>query len=395
MNGRIRVRHFHADAGAPPVRRFTAFVFEEKTPPDEIQLWDVGENPTDYGVHVWSERSAEMVMAWYEKRGNPLPIDVEHNAALDAEGEPGLSGGYAALEIRNGAPWLRFEWSEFAAQQIATAQRLFLSPEYDVDSKTNEIVGLYRVSLVANPGTHRARMLASAAPQTGENKMDQAMFIAALEAALTAEDPKAAIEALLAKVKELSGDPDAPPAADATDPVADPAAAAAADDKTAPPGTNPPADDKTKATAPVAAKASAPTAPVRTDESASKAVLAVKAASDIARDMLLEKHGERLPTSIRAWAATQSYSVVRGLVDAAPAKVEPPARVKATQGNRTVVGEGLEGEELADMRRELGIMPKVETFKASRNDRGTGVEFSTMTPTQIRAAAAAKKGAEK
>lgn len=142
--------------------RYLAFAFRSSVPPKSLQLWNVGDNPTDYGVHRWTERSAQLVMAAYRERGNRLQIDIEHNAREPAP--PGVTpelGGYADLELVGGAPWLRFDWSAPAVEQIATRQRLYLSPEYDVDEETGEIVGLVRVSLVGSPGTHFARVLAS------------------------------------------------------------------------------------------------------------------------------------------------------------------------------------------------------------------------------------------
>jgi phage I-like protein len=145
-----------------PSKRQRAFSSGPLAAPTEFQLWRPGPNPTDYGVHVWSERSAREVMARYNARGNPLLIDVEHNGAKLEGGEPSTTGGYARLELRNGAPWLVFAWSAYAVDQIATGQRRFLSPEYDIDRSTGEILGVVRVSLVADPGTHNARLLASA-----------------------------------------------------------------------------------------------------------------------------------------------------------------------------------------------------------------------------------------
>lgn len=144
------------------------YTFEPGVPPAEIRLWRKGENPTDMGVHLWTERSAAEVWADYQARGNLLQLDVEHNASdlvrKENEGrapaeEP--TAGYAALEIRDGEPWLRFEWSAYAVEQIETKQRRYLSPEYVVDKGTGEILRLVRVSLVGDPATHDAPMLAS------------------------------------------------------------------------------------------------------------------------------------------------------------------------------------------------------------------------------------------
>lgn len=194
--------------------RQRAYANVTREPPKEIQLWNRGSNPTDYGVHVWNQRSILEVMTRYGKRGNPIVLDVEHNGAQLANGEPAITAGYARLEVRAGAPWLVFEWSDYGRQQIASGARRFLSPEYDVDSKTGEIVTLYRVSLVADPGTHRARMLA--ASRNGGNSMNTNRIYAELspDTQNTPSGPMkpATLEDVKAAAKELlSNCEDAPP----------------------------------------------------------------------------------------------------------------------------------------------------------------------------------------
>lgn len=242
---RIRCKGAEAQPRARHFGGIRAYAFAPAMAPAEIQLWNAGPNATDYGVHFWTPRSVELVTAAYAKRGNPLQIDVEHNGA--EAGSVGPSGGYAELEIRNGAPWLRFDWSAYAIQQIESKERRFLSPEYDVDVDTGEIVALYRVSLVADPGTHNARMLARAIRRVFTERNDPvnlALILAALKGALAADDPEVAktqIANLLAELEKLAGTGDgaAPP------PDGTPAAAGA------PP--TPPADDPTKKRPPMAA----------------------------------------------------------------------------------------------------------------------------------------------
>lgn len=144
------------------VRARAAVALDARKAPREFKLWEVGPNGTDYGVHVWTERSAREVLKRYEARGNPILLDIEHKGATLEDGTPAPTAGYARLEVRAGAPWLVFDWSDFGREQIETGQRRFLSAEYDVDKVTGEIVAVYRVSLVADPGTHNARMLAGA-----------------------------------------------------------------------------------------------------------------------------------------------------------------------------------------------------------------------------------------
>lgn len=322
--------------------------------PPEIQLWNPGENPTDYGVHVWNERSVAEVLARYTERGNPLLIDVEHNGATLKDGEPTVTGGYARLELRAGAPWLIFDWSDYGRAQIASGERRFLSPEYDVDKNTGEILALYRVSLVADPGTHRARMLATA----GRGKMDLKVVLAALRAALAAEDPAVTKESITNLLTELdksaggegSGDGTPDPAMADADPgkPADPMAAAAGDDEDAD-------KDKEKEKTKAGAKAQPKPAPVAAKptpkaDGESKAVTAaahgavaqIKAAQ---RDHLIQTQGDKLEPSLRRWASAQPLEVVESFLAAIPAKETATTRTKATRGNGTA--SGLSERELA------------------------------------------------
>lgn len=354
------------------VTRVRAYAFEARTPPAEIQLWNVGDNPTDYGVHKWTARSSEDVLARYEARGNPLLIDVEHNGATTEDAAPTETAGYARLELRAGAPWLVFEWSAYAVDQIATGQRRYLSPEYDVDRTTGEITALYRVSLVADPGTHCARVLAVASQQ--ETRMDPTL--AAIMAILSSvADPAAAVESIKSLVASLSGGGEGDPAAEPAvgDGEGDAAAAAASDA-----GGDPPAGgdkkDKgdTSAMAPVKAASPAVTPPAAPAASPSlaqlhqAAALAVTQIENAQRDHLLATSGDRLAPSIRVWAATQPFSVVRGLLNAAPKELGAPVRVAATRGaTHGVAAEphGLQGPELEQLQKNMG------TFKLAAPER--------------------------
>ncbi len=379
----------HIEAG-----QIRAFAISERIPPAEAQLWEVGSNGTDYGTHVWSERSAVEVMARYNERGNRLLLDIEHNGATLDDGEPAATAGYASLAIRDGAPWLIFDWSAAGAEQIATGQRRYLSGEYDVDPDTHEITKLYRVSLVADPGTYRARVLARAASPLSVTQEGIQMdpTIAAIMALLdSVTDPAAAVDAVRGFVSNLPGtdapvdDVTEPMAADAPKPADKPAFASADDDKK-----------------PVAAAA-----PGAADSVVASAETAhVKLARDYAlqsenalRDAILMRDGDRLAPSVRTWASSQKLEVVRGLIAAAPAeKVSSPSRVTATRGEGHGTGpasnRGLQGAELEIIQRAAGMFQASTSNRPHRDTNGNYV-YPTVTPSEVRrmkAAAAAKDG---
>ena len=389
-----------AKATGVQMHRVQAFAISERIPPETMQLWDVGPNGTDYGTHIWNERSVDAVMTRYNERGNRLLVDVEHNGAAMPDGEPSTTGGYASLEIRDGAPWLNFEWSAYGAAQIASGERRFLSPEYDVDPNTNEIIRLYRVSLVADPGTYRARVLASAA-NNQESTMDPTL--SAIMAILnTVEDPTAAVAAVKDLVANMA-DADAvdDTVTDPVDPPADPQPAFAAadtskadDSKAVQAAAEKPADPK-----PVAATSpAAPVAPVVDIESIRATREIAKQSENVLRDILLAQGGHRLQPSIRTWASSQSLAVVRGLIAAAPeASPAAPVKVSATRGAGHGTGEplvGLKGGELEELQKSMGTFRASAPKEIHKNGRGEWV-FPTIPPSEyraIKAAAAAKAG---
>lgn len=141
-----------------------SYKLDNRTAPKEFKLWSAGENPTDYGMHLWTENSAKVVFDQYNQRGNLLGLDVEHTGSSDSEMKDDPTrptAGYCSLEIRKGEPWIIFDWSDYAVEQIESGQRRYLSPEYYTDPDTKEIIGLERVSLVHEPGTWGIKLLCS------------------------------------------------------------------------------------------------------------------------------------------------------------------------------------------------------------------------------------------
>lgn len=321
-----------------------AYAFKPGEPPRELQLWCLGENSTDYGIHLWTERSVSEVLGRYEARGNLIPIDIEHSCSEDLNPSPDappVTGGYARLEIRDGAPWVVFDWSAPAVEQIRTRQRLYLSPEYIVDNETKEIVGLLRVSLVSNPGTHYARMLASAPTKNAQYRaskdaMVDPVLIAALEAAHASGDLEV-LGTLIQSLKNLGGEGDAP-AADGSDvaaesaPPAEPAEEKSEEEKMAAKAAPDKAPEPKMPQLAKRVKADASDAVKQVNDATEEAKSVIKAAADeFKRDQLLEKEGVRLQPSVLAWAKSQPLSIVEGLLKATP-KEEAARSTKATRG---------------------------------------------------------------
>lgn len=226
--------------------------------------------------------------------------------------------------------------------------------------------------------------------------MDLAMILAALTAALTAEDPavcKESVANLVAELKKSSGGGgDAPPSEGAAEAgAAPPAEKDGTEEEQA--GAPPPADpDKNKKDEPVAAsrKVAASTAGADVvSDAAAKAVAQIRASQ---RDHLVQTQGDRLEPSLRRWASSQPLEVVEGLLGALPAREGAPVRIAATRGETQgmpVKPKGLEGKELEDVRRSMGV---VQASAPEIRDTERGLVIPLITPRALREREAAKAG---
>lgn len=387
--------------GGKSANRVLAYAFTPAQPPDTVRLWKAGDNPTDYGTHVWNERSIECVYTAYLGAGNRLAIDIEHGMAHAADGEVVESAGYCELELVNGEPWLRFHWSAIGAMQIETRQRLYLSPEYGVDPDTGEIVSLTRVSLVAAPGTHHAVILAAAKKE--EDTMNPQDIIDAIRNALNGEgDPETKIataQAVLDGLSVAAGDgttddtPDNP-----TDENGDPPPVA--DDIAAAGGGVAPnlaaADDDKSGNPVTAAKPIAAAAPKAkpADVAAQTAALVKKTVDNASRDFILATQGAHLPEALRAACKLLPLENVKKII-ASHAATASPRNAKPVQGGGDsapksaieTIRAAAPTSSLAKMAIEMGVKG-IGSAAPHRDERG-GLVTPMRTPSQIRAAKAA------
>lgn len=187
------------------------------TAPERVCLWEPGPIVGDFGVNVWDAEAARAVMGAYIERAAGdesrafIPLDIEHATNLQANpgydpARPPPGGGYAALKLDpRGALWLDpIRWSDYARTEIESGSRCAISPDWDYDPKTGRPVRLKKVALVQNPGTYGIGLMASATNGAKKIMIDP-IVMAALKAALTAEDPKTSIEALIAQLEAADG----------------------------------------------------------------------------------------------------------------------------------------------------------------------------------------------
>lgn len=241
--------------------------------------------------------------------------------------------------------------------------------------------GVIARAMVARAEERRALV----ARMGGQRSMDMVdpMVIAALEAALEAEDPKAAVQALLEKVKGMGGG-DEPAAQEAEKP--DMA------QETEEPNKPPMAALAEPAAVPRAQRASMPARPAAPEMAQQLRAMMNEALAPIVRDMdtfkrdqLLRERGQVLSESQLRWARTQSYETVKGLLDATHGdgtrergqRANAPARGGATGSSST-------GNDPAAILVDRAMRVQREAVQAVTIDQRTNrLSISNLTPVVV------------
>lgn len=166
--------------------------------PVAFRIWKAGANPTDMGVHVFSQKSAELLMAEQAARGNDLSFDVDHMSLnVEAPIENHAAVGWHKLALRQSANgpelWAvdcRWDAEVKAGLTKQPPAWKYFSPAYDVAKETGEIVGYLNCAVTNNPATWSVTALATATqPARGH------MNFTAIAAGLFGDDPEKKKEA--------------------------------------------------------------------------------------------------------------------------------------------------------------------------------------------------------
>jgi phage I-like protein len=135
-----------------------------------FRMWAHGPNECDGKTVVFSERSAEMLLAEQTARGRLYAFDFDHRSIMpDVSPEAGKAAGWHVLDVRehDGKPELwaaSCDWTEEARAGLEAdpPEWRYFSPCYGVDPKTREVVSYVGCALTNNPLTHGIPALASA-----------------------------------------------------------------------------------------------------------------------------------------------------------------------------------------------------------------------------------------
>ena len=131
--------------------------------PTAFRIWRAGSNMTDMGDSIFDSRSAELLMQEQEERGNRYSFDINH-CSLDktAPLENQRAVGTFALEVRNGELWaVDCRFTSSTRRELADGAWPSISPAYDIDKTTGQIVSFLNCALTGSPATHNATKLAA------------------------------------------------------------------------------------------------------------------------------------------------------------------------------------------------------------------------------------------
>lgn len=191
--------------------------------PVSVKIFDPGENKSTKGSVFFTARSAELIMVAFKERGMPLMWDYEHESTVPLEQRPvSASAGFgeasahhSELELRGAdgagvdgfdqALWaIRIEWTDDARSQIVSGKRRQVSPAFDVERGTREIVGLASMALCFEGATNNGRILSPLDRRLHSRGQRMEQIIAALRAAIEAGDWEQ-VKAALAALEQAGG----------------------------------------------------------------------------------------------------------------------------------------------------------------------------------------------
>jgi phage I-like protein len=160
-----------------------------RVPPREFLLFPLGTIKTLKGDFILSADSAAEVMEKYEEHGVDLMLDYEHAGVSPMSTPDGLAraAGWAKLELRDDGIWLsQIKWTDAAAAMLRSGEYRYLSPAFNADTRTKEIVEIVNVALTNLPATHNQRPLVEASRTPRGDEECQIMPLASRGRAKTA-----------------------------------------------------------------------------------------------------------------------------------------------------------------------------------------------------------------
>lgn len=143
--------------------------------PGWIQLLPAGPDVIGRDGRQWKLSDPAAIVAAFQRRGIPLPVDWEH--ATEHRAPSGLeapaAGWVSALDVRQGAIWGNVEWTDRAAAQIRAREYRYLSPVFQFEKSTGEIRALVSAGLTNSPNL---KMVALNQDESNLNELRRQFF---------------------------------------------------------------------------------------------------------------------------------------------------------------------------------------------------------------------------
>lgn len=171
--------------------------------PTAFRIWHAGDNASDDGPDVFSERSAALLMQEQRDRGNLYSMDFDHLSLTDNRpAEAGRASGWHRLEVRRDEDGDAELWAvdvEWCADAKAGLEERpprwrYFSPAFDVDPETREVVCYVNTALCINPATWHNNQLATRnrkAIHMDKAAREKLAVLAAMHATMTNAEAKA------------------------------------------------------------------------------------------------------------------------------------------------------------------------------------------------------------
>lgn len=169
-----------------------ALNFEGTTAPEWVQLTPAGPAIVGRDGRGWKMSDPDAVARAYDPSKEPQ-IDIEHSSQLAAPmGVPSPAVGWIKeIANRDGALWGRVDWTAEGAATVTSRAYRYLSPVFQFDRETNEILRIVCAGLTNSPNLEMAALNAA---QMEKNQMDAAVLEAlGLKPSATAADAVLAI----------------------------------------------------------------------------------------------------------------------------------------------------------------------------------------------------------
>lgn len=124
--------------------------------PERILVVPWGDVTSSNGTFTVDGESGREVVAAFEKNGNDIPVDYEHQTLggefASPDGRAPAAGWIKELEIVDGAGiFAHVEWTDRGRAMLAAKEYRYLSPVALVDRQTRRIVAIHSAALTNKP----------------------------------------------------------------------------------------------------------------------------------------------------------------------------------------------------------------------------------------------------